>query len=219
MVRLVETKIEFPYKRSLGPVIGAFSAALAEHRITGVRTSAGRVLCPPLEYDPDTGEANDPAPVEVGPAGTVTSWTWVPEPLPNHPLDRPFAFAMIKLDGADTEMFHAVDAGSEDAITRGTRVLPQWRDEPRGRIDDLAYFVPESAAPAEASGPVPAKDAEPREDDGALGFADLQRGGRARRRALRERAARGPHHRPEVPARAVAPISRRATAARSTASR
>ncbi len=161
MVRLVETKIEFPYKRSLGPVIGAFSAALAVHRITGVRTSAGRVLCPPLEYDPDTGEGNDPALIDVGPAGTVGSWTWVAEPLPNHPLDRPFAFAMIKLDGADTEMFHAVDCGSEDAITRGTRVLPQWRDEPRGRIDDLAYFVPESAAPADSSGPVAAKNVEP----------------------------------------------------------
>jgi uncharacterized OB-fold protein len=161
VVRLVETKIEFPYKRSLGPVIGAFSAALAEHRITGVRTSAGRVLCPPLEYDPDTGEAVDPTPIDVGPGGTVSSWTWVPEPLPTHPLDRPFAFAMIQLDGADTEMFHAVDAGSEDAITRGTRVLPQWREERRGRIDDLAYFVPESAAPAEASGPVPATGEEP----------------------------------------------------------
>jgi uncharacterized OB-fold protein len=161
VVRLVETKIEFPYKRSLGPVIGAFSAALAEHRITGVRTNAERVLCPPLEYDPDTGEGNDPTLVDVGPAGTVASWTWVAEPLPNHPLDRPFAFALIKLDGADTEMFHAVDAGSEDAITRGTRVLPQWRDEPRGRIDDLAYFVPESAAPAGSSGPIPAKAGDP----------------------------------------------------------
>ena len=161
MVRLVESKIEFPYKRSLGPVVGAFSAALAEHRITGVRTSAGRVICPPLEYDPESGEANDPQLIDVGPAGTVSSWTWVPEPLPHHPLDRPFAFALIKLDGADTEMFHAVDAGSEDAITRGTRVLPQWREEPRGRIDDLAYFVPEAGAPPASSGPVPAQAGEP----------------------------------------------------------
>ncbi|MCW2547966.1 MAG: hypothetical protein JWN96_2426 [Mycobacterium sp.] len=160
MVRLVESKIEFPYKRSLGPVIGPFSAALAEHRITAVRTSTGRVICPPLEYDPETGEGNDPTPIDVGPAGTVTSWTWVPDPLPIHPLSRPFAFALIKLDGADTEMFHAVDAGSETAITRGTRVVPQWREETRGRIDDLAYFVPEDTAPPESAGPAPAT-AEP----------------------------------------------------------
>jgi uncharacterized OB-fold protein len=161
MVRLVETKIEFPYKRSLGPVIGPFSAALAEHRITAVRTSAGRVLCPPLEYDPETGEANDPTLIDVGPGGTVSTYTWVSEPLPIHPLDHPFAFAMIQLDGADTQMFHAVDCGSEDAIRRGLRVLPQWRAEPRGRIDDLAYFVPQESAPAESSGPIPASGAEP----------------------------------------------------------
>jgi hypothetical protein len=141
--------------------VGAFSAALAEHRITGIRTSAGRVICPPLEYDPDTGESNDPQLVDVGPAGTVAAWTWVPEPLPHHPLDRPFAFAMIKLDGADTEMFHAVDAGTEAAISRGTRVLPRWREELRGRIDDLACFVPEDQAPADSSGPLPAEAGEP----------------------------------------------------------
>ncbi len=161
MVRLVESKIEFPYKRSLGPVIGGFSAALAEHRITAVRTGGGRVICPPLEYDPDTGEANDPTLHDVGPAGTVGTYTWVPEPLPHHPLDRPFAFAMIKLDGADTEMLHAVDAGSEAAISRGLRVVPQWREETRGRIDDLAYFVPEASAPPESSGPAAATNVEP----------------------------------------------------------
>ena len=161
MVRLVESTIAFPYKRSLGPVIGAFSAALAEHRITAVRTSAGRVICPPLEYDPESGEANDPTLIDVGPAGTVTSYTWVSEPNAEHPLDRPFAFALIKIDGADTEMFHAVDAGSESAITRGTRVLPQWRDEVRGRIDDLAYFVPEASAAPGSYEPIPKTDAEP----------------------------------------------------------
>jgi uncharacterized OB-fold protein len=161
VVRLVESTIAFPYKRSLGPVIGAFSAALAEHRITAVRTSAGRVICPPLEYDPETGEGNDPTLIDVGPGGTVTSYTWVSDPLPSHPLGRPFAFALIKLDGADTEMFHAVDAGSETAVTRGTRVVPQWREETRGRIDDLAYFVPEATAPPVSSGPPAASGVEP----------------------------------------------------------
>ena len=126
-----------------------------------MRTPGGRVLCPPLEYDPDSGETNDPTLIDVGPGGTVTSYTWVSDPLPQHPLDRPFAFALIKIDGADTEMFHAVDAGSEAAITRGTRVLPQWREEVRGRIDDLAYFVPEASAPPDSYGPIPKQGGEP----------------------------------------------------------
>ena len=71
MVHVTEMTIKFPYKRSLGPVIGAFMTALTEQRILGIR-SGERVLCPPLEWDPDTGAelAHDDL-VEVGPAGTV----------------------------------------------------------------------------------------------------------------------------------------------------
>src|SRR5690606_2695053 len=121
----VETTISFPYKRSLGPVIGAFMTGLTHQRILGIRCG-DRVLCPPLEWDPETGRELAHDLVEVGPAGTVESWTWVPEPTTQHPLDRPFAFALIRLDGADTAITHAVDAGSIDAMFSGMRVAPRW---------------------------------------------------------------------------------------------
>ena len=120
----VVSTLEFPYRRSLGPVIGAFSTAIREHRILGSRTKSGKVLVPPHEYDPETGEAVQAELVEVGPAGTVTSWTWVGHPTSRHPISTPFAFALIKLDGADTALVHAVDAGSPDAMTTGMRVDP-----------------------------------------------------------------------------------------------
>ncbi len=66
--RIVESTLEFPYSRTLGPVVGAFLAGLKEHRILGIRTGAGKVLVPPLEYDPNTGDALDEL-VEVGPQG------------------------------------------------------------------------------------------------------------------------------------------------------
>ena len=50
--------------------------ALTEQRILGIR-SGDRVIVPPLEWDPDTGEELAHDFVEVGPAGTVESWTWV----------------------------------------------------------------------------------------------------------------------------------------------
>ncbi|WP_241842115.1 OB-fold domain-containing protein [Pseudofrankia sp. BMG5.36] len=144
--RIVTNTVEFPYRRSLGPVIGTFVAALARGQILGVR-SGERVLCPPLEYDPDTGAATSGEFVAVGPVGTVRSWTWVSEPNARHPLDRPFAFALIQLDGAGTSLLHAVDAGGEGegAMRTGLRVVPRFRAEPKGRTDDLAYFVPEGA--------------------------------------------------------------------------
>ncbi|MGR7001489.1 OB-fold domain-containing protein [Yinghuangia aomiensis] len=78
-----------------------------------------------MEYDPETGEELAREFVEVGPAGTVVSWTWVAEPGKHHPLDRPFAYALIKLDGADTNLLHVLDAGSEDAVSTGMRVAPR----------------------------------------------------------------------------------------------
>ena len=78
--------------------------------------------------------------VPVSSVGTVLSWTWQPEPLEGQPLDRPFAWALIKLDGADIALLHAVDAGSSDAISTGERVHVHWVDEPAGAITDIAYF-------------------------------------------------------------------------------
>ena len=141
MARFVESTITFPYKRSLGPVVGAFMTALTEKRILGIRCQDA-VLVPPMEWDPATGAELPHEFVEVGPAGTVESWTWVPTPSDQHPLDRPFAFAMIRLDGATTPLLHAVDAGAPEDMSEGLRVAPRWRGSRVGRIDDIICFVP-----------------------------------------------------------------------------
>jgi uncharacterized OB-fold protein len=136
--------LEFPYTRTTGPVVGPFLTGLRDGKILGGRCG-DRVLCPPLEFDPDTGASIEPDFVEVGPGGTVVSWTWVATPTVKHPFDHPFAFALIALDGADTPMLHAIDAGSIDAMSTGMRVKAQYRDDRRGAITDV-YFVPEAAA-------------------------------------------------------------------------
>jgi uncharacterized OB-fold protein len=137
--------LECEYKRSLGSVLGRFFGGLRDRRIEGVRTRQGKVLLPPAEYDPFTGESTTGDFVEVGPGGVVTSWAWVSEPRPKHPLTKPFAFALIQLDGADTAMLHAVDAGEASKMSTGMRVTVKWADETIGRIRDIACFVPEEA--------------------------------------------------------------------------
>ncbi|BCI85158.1 DNA-binding protein [Mycobacterium kansasii] len=133
--------MSFDYTRSVGPILGQFFTALRECRILGVRGSDGRVHVPPAEYDPVTYEPLTEM-VPVSDVGTVASWTWQPEPLQGQPLDRPFAWALIKLDGADTLLMHAVDAGEPDKIRTGARVHVHWADEPQGAITDIAYFAP-----------------------------------------------------------------------------
>jgi uncharacterized OB-fold protein len=136
-------RLSFDYTRSVGSLLGQFFTALRGRRILGVRGSDGRVLVPPAEYDPVTYEPLTEV-VPVDSVGTVVSWTWQSEPLEGQPLDRPFAWALIKLDGADTPLLHAIDvgvAGSAESISTGARVHAHWIDEPVGAITDIAYFV------------------------------------------------------------------------------
>jgi uncharacterized OB-fold protein len=139
----VTQALAYPYRRSVGPVMGRFFGALLEGRLEGIRGADGRVMVPPLEYDPITGAALSEF-VEVGPGGVVTTWAWVTTPRAKHPLDRPFAWALVKLDGADTALLHAVDAGDPARMRTGMRVRPRWRPERVGSIRDVACFEPEA---------------------------------------------------------------------------
>ncbi len=145
-------EITFDYTRSLGPTLSAFMTGLAHRRILGARASDGTVHAPPFEYDPVT--AAPPAElVEVGPGGTVVSWSWMPDPIAGQPLGRPFGWALIRLDGADTAMLHAVDAGSAERMRTGMRVRPRWSGGSGSGITDIACFEPDMGAPDRPDGP------------------------------------------------------------------
>ena len=153
-------EISFDYTRSLGPTLGEFATALAGRRILGARAADGRVHAPPFEFDPVTGEP--PAGlIEVGPGGTVTTWTWTSRPLDGQPLDRPFGWALIRLDGADTSMLHAVDAGTADRMAAGLRVRPRWSDRAGTGITDIACFEPEDGPADGAAGRPASQPAAP----------------------------------------------------------
>jgi uncharacterized OB-fold protein len=136
-------KLSFDYTRSVGPTLGAFFTALRSRRVVGVRGSDGRVHVPPAEFDPVSCAPLTEI-VPVASVGTVQSWTWQSTPLQGQPLQRPFAWALITLDGADTPLLHAVDVGpdgSADAIATGARVHVHWAEETTGSITDIAYFA------------------------------------------------------------------------------
>jgi uncharacterized OB-fold protein len=133
--------IGFDYTRSLGPTLSRFMTALAERRILGSRGTDGRVHAPPVEYDPVTFEPLTDL-VEVSATGTVVTWSWQPRPLDGQPLAHPFAWALIRLDGADTAMLHAVDAGAPELMHTGMRVRVRWADRTTGHIRDIACFEP-----------------------------------------------------------------------------
>jgi uncharacterized OB-fold protein len=131
-------ELKYDYRRSCGPIIGHFLAALRDGRIEGVRAASGRVIVPPVEYDETGAPVGEFVPLPG--TGTVTTWCWVHQPRPLHPLSRPFAWALIRLDGADTAMLHAVDAGEAARMKTGARVRARFQTERVGHIRDLACF-------------------------------------------------------------------------------
>lgn len=137
--------LEYPYKRSVGSVLSAFFTGLRDRQVLGIRGSDGRVLVPPQEYDPVTADTLSEM-VPVGDAGVVTTWAWVDQPTAKSPLQKPFAWALVRLDGADTALLHAVDAGVIDMMSTGMRVRVRWRDERGNGIRDIECFEPEASA-------------------------------------------------------------------------
>ncbi|MEV7403470.1 OB-fold domain-containing protein [Streptomyces sp. NPDC091267] len=138
--------VEFPFTRSLGPVQSAFLTGLRERTVLGVRTADGKVLVPPVEYDPVTAEEIHDL-VEVAATGTVTTWAWNPQPRRDQPLDTPFAWVLVRLDGADTALLHVLDAPGPEAVRTGMRVRVRWADTRTGAVTDIACFEPHDSEP------------------------------------------------------------------------
>ncbi|MFF2926962.1 Zn-ribbon domain-containing OB-fold protein [Streptomyces celluloflavus] len=155
-IRTAPLVVEFPFTRSLGPVQSAFLTGLRERTVLGVRAGDGRVIVPPAEYDPVTAEEIRDL-VEVGSAGTVTTWAWNPAPRRGQPLATPFAWVLVRLDGADTALLHALDVPGPESVRTGLRVRIRWAAERTGAITDIACFTPyegprSGAEPAAHSG-------------------------------------------------------------------
>jgi uncharacterized OB-fold protein len=137
-----EHVLEYSYVRSVGPSVGAFLSGLRDGKVVGTRGHDGRVVVPPTEYDPETGEPTSGV-VEVGPEGIVMSWSWVRNPRPKHPLQTPFAWVLVRFDGADTSFLHVLPAASPEEVHTGMRVRPEFAPEADrvGHVRDISHFV------------------------------------------------------------------------------
>jgi uncharacterized OB-fold protein len=134
--------MEFPYKHSTGETIGRFLAGLkAERAIWGQRAAGQGVVVPPLGYSEVDGSPGGEW-VRVAPRGVVTAVARVHRPIAGlHPVERPFAFVLVKLDGADTALAHVV-IDDLDALRVGARVEAVWKPDGErvGSIRDIACF-------------------------------------------------------------------------------
>jgi uncharacterized OB-fold protein len=134
--------MEFPYKHSTGQTVGRFLAGLKDQKmIWGQRVTGQGVVVPPVGYsEVDGSDAGEW--VAVKDTGVVTAAAVVHHPIEGlHPSSTPFAFALVRLDGADTAMAHVVTENL-DQLKVGARVQAVWApdDQRTGTIRDIACF-------------------------------------------------------------------------------
>jgi len=81
--------------------------------------------------------------VELGNTGTLLTYTIVryKEPL-IQPMEPPYAYGIIKLDGANTGLTHLLGEVDLNKIKPGMRVQAVFREKREGNILDIKYFKP-----------------------------------------------------------------------------
>ncbi|MFF5449382.1 Zn-ribbon domain-containing OB-fold protein [Streptomyces sp. NPDC012888] len=122
------------YTYSPGRAQTAYINALAEQRTVGERCpSCRKVYVPPRGACPTCGVATTDR-VEVGPAGTVTTFCIVNIKARNLDIEVPYVYAHIALDGADLALHGRIGGIPYDQVRMGLRVEPVWT--PGGRHPD-----------------------------------------------------------------------------------
>src|SRR5205085_10653156 len=104
---ILEGDITIPYKWTTGATVGRFLAELKENaRLVGARCGGCRkVYVPPADV---CGECYKPLAewVPLSGEGTVVAVTHVARTMPWSPAEAPYTLALVRPDGADTNLLH-----------------------------------------------------------------------------------------------------------------
>jgi uncharacterized protein len=134
-------QIKVPYTWSVGEVGSRFLVALRdEQKILGNRCQSCRTVFVPPRLNCGKCFKRISDWLEVGPEGIVTAYTVVRQVYPLQPADPPYAYALIKLDGADVGFLHIIKTDLE-RLKRGVRVRAGFAEKRSGQIRDIEAFT------------------------------------------------------------------------------
>jgi uncharacterized OB-fold protein/putative sterol carrier protein len=147
---ILEGNITIPYKWTTGATVGRFLAELKENgRLVGARCGGcNRVYVPPTDV---CGQCYKPLDewVPLNGEGTVVALTTVARTMPFSPVAAPYTLALVRLDGADTDLLHL--AG--DDVKAGDRVCAIFKSERTGSLLDIECFALLKETPAQDAAP------------------------------------------------------------------
>lgn len=140
---VLQGKIDLPFSYSAGKTASRFFVELRDRqRIMGKRCpQCQKVIVPPQLFCKECFVETDEW-VEVGPEGTLVTFTVVYHRENHHPKEAPLAYGIIKLDGADTSIVHFLSETEVTKLEHGMRVRAVFSEERKGHILDIECFRP-----------------------------------------------------------------------------
>ncbi len=143
----LEYVANFEYAYAAGRYASRFMTALRdEAKLHGTRCDeCDVVLVPPRPVCGLCGGATSDW-LEVGPTGTITGYTVVEipfiDPMTGRERPVPYGFAFIRLDGADTNIYHFLEENRHDHLEIGMSVEAVFKppDERTGTMADIVNF-------------------------------------------------------------------------------
>lgn len=141
----VSYRLKIEYEYAAGEIATRFFNELRDHaRILGVRCSVcQRVYVPPR---PVCGICYAPANewVPVSDKGTIVGCTVVQvpfiDPMTGQQRPVPYGFAIIRLDGAATSLYHFLEETDHTKLRVGQRVQAVFREQRTGSLRDIVHF-------------------------------------------------------------------------------
>jgi len=145
IVTNVVVPIDFPYNYRVGQYLEKYIQGLAEKKILGIKCpGCGKVVVPPRKICGTCNRVMEEW-VEVGPEGTVESYTVGHVKLDKGKVetcDPPRLIAMIKLEGATSLLVAEVRGVEPGDLKDGLKVRAVFKEPPTDSLEDLDYFEP-----------------------------------------------------------------------------
>jgi len=138
---VLEGKVDLPFSYSAGRTASRFLIELRDQqRIMGKRCpECSRVIVPAQLFCKECFTETDKW-VEVGPEGSLISFTVVYREENHHPKETPLAYGIIRLDGADTSLVHLLAETDVAQLQLGMRVRAVFSAKRIGHILDIKHF-------------------------------------------------------------------------------
>lgn len=140
---MVNQNLIINYRYFAGQVASRFFSQLRDKKkILGIRCHrCDLVYCPPRST---CGRCFSQLKkwIPLSDKGTLETYTVIYQRQPTYPVEVPFAYGVIRLDGADTGIGHFLGEVDYSRLHIGMRVQAVFKEDRQGNMMDIKYFRP-----------------------------------------------------------------------------